>query len=417
MKRVLWGLVLAGSLIAQSPVPSYIQIQEPQLPRVIGQSANYTGIVGQTTLYYWIVARYSIGNANNSASVAVVQTDTTGSVAISWVSPNSGVTGYDVLRTTTLAFPSNGNCIACVVASNQAGTTVTDTIANVLSDYTGATYVPRLFTLNLDNTSANLLTWNVPFNLVNTIGFNLIANGPVINLQTTGSVAPTINFLNSAGTVGNRINWTPTTNIFTLGTRTVGGSVIIQSGAGTTALTIDSTQVSTFASTVVSGGSVKAAASGVFQFGNTTNLMAPSNGNLTLFNAAQTDFSLLQFGGTTSAFPAIKRATTGLRVRLADDSGDSDITARSFVSVASTVASAATTATTTGFVIITGTTAINTISSTGIPAGTSGCIQVLPQGLFTYTTAGNIGLAGSAVVGRILLFCFDTGSNKFWPSY
>lgn len=46
-----------------------------------------------------------------------------------------------------------------------------------------------------------------------------------------------------------------------------------------------------------------------------------TNGNWTLYNNATTDFGLLQFGGTTSSFPALKRNGAGLDVRLADDSG------------------------------------------------------------------------------------------------
>jgi hypothetical protein len=59
-------------------------------------------------------------------------------------------------------------------------------------------------------------------------------------------------------------------------------------------------------------------------------LTAPSDGVLMLTNAAVTDFSRLQFGGTTSSFPALKRSSTALQVRLADDSSDAAITALSF---------------------------------------------------------------------------------------
>ena len=41
---------------------------------------------------------------------------------------------------------------------------------------------------------------------------------------------------------------------------------------------------------------------------------------MTLINTAETDFNRLQFGGTTNLFPAIKRSTTYLQARLADDS-------------------------------------------------------------------------------------------------
>lgn len=46
-----------------------------------------------------------------------------------------------------------------------------------------------------------------------------------------------------------------------------------------------------------------------------------SAGSITLENNAGTSFDRLMFGGTTSSFPAIKRSSTTLQARLADDSG------------------------------------------------------------------------------------------------
>jgi hypothetical protein len=40
-----------------------------------------------------------------------------------------------------------------------------------------------------------------------------------------------------------------------------------------------------------------------------------------IWNSAETDFTLLRFGGTSSSFPALKRSGTVLQARLADDSG------------------------------------------------------------------------------------------------
>jgi len=63
--------------------------------------------------------------------------------------------------------------------------------------------------------------------------------------------------------------------------------------------------------------------------GNGYDLISPTKGRvrfgvgdgvITLTNAAATDFSRLQFGGTTSSFPAIKRSGAALQIRLADDS-------------------------------------------------------------------------------------------------
>ena len=49
-------------------------------------------------------------------------------------------------------------------------------------------------------------------------------------------------------------------------------------------------------------------------------ISSPANGNIQFTNSTQNDFGLLQFGGTSSSFPAIKRSTTFLQARLADDS-------------------------------------------------------------------------------------------------
>ena len=52
-----------------------------------------------------------------------------------------------------------------------------------------------------------------------------------------------------------------------------------------------------------------------------------SSGVVAIKNWAGTDFSRLQFGGTTSSFPSLKRSGTEIQVRLADDSGDATLTA------------------------------------------------------------------------------------------
>jgi len=55
-----------------------------------------------------------------------------------------------------------------------------------------------------------------------------------------------------------------------------------------------------------------------------------TNANFTLYNAAKNAFSLLQFGGVTNLFPALKRNATELQVRLADDSGPAPLRSGTF---------------------------------------------------------------------------------------
>jgi hypothetical protein len=59
---------------------------------------------------------------------------------------------------------------------------------------------------------------------------------------------------------------------------------------------------------------------GAVQVSARSAIRSPSDGVFTITNAANSDFGRLQFGGTTSSFPALKRSGVGLQARLADDS-------------------------------------------------------------------------------------------------
>jgi hypothetical protein len=56
-------------------------------------------------------------------------------------------------------------------------------------------------------------------------------------------------------------------------------------------------------------------------------LASPADGQILLQNNAGTDFNRLHFGGTTNLFPALKRSSTTLQVRLADDTAFAPFTA------------------------------------------------------------------------------------------
>ena len=84
---------------------------------------------------------------------------------------------------------------------------------------------------------------------------------------------------------------------------------------------------------------------------------------------------------------------------------------------APTVASATTIAPTTQIAFVSGTTAIATITApTPISIG-GGQITLIPTGVFTTTTAGNIALASTAVVSRTLDMTYDATTAKWYPSY
>ena len=65
---------------------------------------------------------------------------------------------------------------------------------------------------------------------------------------------------------------------------------------------------------------IRAGSSGGLQMQGRFFISSTVDGNIYLTNNAINDFGRLQFGGTTNLFPAIKRSSTTLQARLADDS-------------------------------------------------------------------------------------------------
>ena len=81
------------------------------------------------------------------------------------------------------------------------------------------------------------------------------------------------------------------------------------------------------------------------------------------------------------------------------------------------IASAATIAPVNPIVFVSGTTPVVTITPPTGFSTSGGQITIIPTGLFTTTTAGNIALASTAVVNRALIMTYDSGTGKWYPSY
>jgi hypothetical protein len=107
-------------------------------------------------------------------------------------------------------------------------------------------------------------------------------------------------------------------------------SLLVQNSAGNSALTILDNLNSQFGGTVTSDGGFRSIAYfDSFQRvslnnGLNTNpqnyLISGGVGRILLIDNSEGDFNRLQFGGTTSSFPSLKRNGTAIDVRLADDS-------------------------------------------------------------------------------------------------
>ena len=113
------------------------------------------------------------------------------------------------------------------------------------------------------------------------------------------------------------------------GTTSATTSLLVQNSAGTSALTVRDDLSAIFggaaaASTFAGTGYFSLISEQRLVIGISPNrtLLRPSgDGILTILNGGETNFNRLQFGGTTNAFPAIKRNGAGIDFRLADDSG------------------------------------------------------------------------------------------------
>lgn len=66
---------------------------------------------------------------------------------------------------------------------------------------------------------------------------------------------------------------------------------------------------------------------------------------------------------------------------------------------------------------VTGSSAISTINPPAAINVFGHCFRVLPDGAFTTTTGANIAVATTAVVGKVMQFCYDPGTSKYYPSY
>lgn len=103
-------------------------------------------------------------------------------------------------------------------------------------------------------------------------------------------------------------------------------AIEVQSSTGTQLFYVAANGTVSASGTIMATTGFQVAGSKAYTWDSRGVMSAPSDGVILLQNWATTDFSRLQFGGTTSAFPALKRVLAGLSVRTADDSADAPLT-------------------------------------------------------------------------------------------
>lgn len=156
---------------------------------------------------------------------------------------------------------------------------------------------------------------------------------------------------------------------------------------------------------------------------NTITLKVTSSGGaavdaLVLDNTGNGTFnSGIQVGGASG--PRVRSGSTFVDVTNSAQNAYLPLvfTLRATGAAAPTIASAGTIAPTTPIVFISGTAAIATITAPSPISAGGGQVTFIPTGIYTTTTAGNLALATTAVVGKAQIWTFDVTTTKWYPSY
>ena len=143
--------------------------------------------------------------------------------------------------------------------------------------------------------------------------------------------------------------------------------------------------------------------------GIATFLATPSSANLRTALTDETGTGSAVFATTPTLVTPVIGAATGTSLVLSSFNAVS--------AAAPTIASATTIAPTTPISFVSGTTAVVTITAPSPISAGGGAIVLIPTGAFTWTTAGNIAVAGTAVVSRTLTMTYDATTTKWYPSY
>lgn len=172
------------------------------------------------------------------------------------------------------------------------------------------------------------------------------SNGLTLTMNSATDSATVINGLTGSLGIGSNnsaaLTFAATTNAVTISTATTlsaaltyGGVTLSNSVTGTGSMVLSTSPTIatslTVSGTIQASSWIQAGAGGILEFYGRAGVRSPADSILTLTNNAATDFGRLQFGGTTSSFPAIKRSGTGVHIRLADDSDYSNLTGNAVV--------------------------------------------------------------------------------------
>lgn len=299
---VKWSAFPSGSTIAGTDITVGLQ-----------GGANVQWTYNQAATFFWnsptlVTPTLGVATATSVNKVAITAPAAAATLTIAngktfTVNNSLALTGTDA---TTLTFPGTSDTIPGVGTANTF--TQPNTFANVVLG------------------SANTLAWSTDL-FVSRAAANVLA-------QRNGTTAQNHRVYNSDDGAGNteylQLGWTA--SVLTLAGVHAGTGV-----ARSMAITSEGNITITYGAQTVTLGSASGAVSfnsanlfsipagGAFIWTGRSTITSPANSTIQLRNNAGTDFGLLQFGGATASFPALKKSSTTLQSRLADDSAFSPL--------------------------------------------------------------------------------------------
>ncbi len=211
----------------------------------------------------------------------------TGTIPTLFVDTANGRVGINQVPTSALSV--NGTITSSAIVNTAGG--IQERGSSIL--VTQASPVDSLVIDNITSGSARIIT-NSTVNLA---------------LGTNNSLSQLV--LQNGGNIG--IGTTNPTSVLQVQATNNNGTTFplnITNNVGTSIFKVRDDGVVTTANSINSGQNVSVASGSYLKFGSNLNMSSPSNGILLLQNISATDFNSLQFGGTTSAFPAIHSINT-----------------------------------------------------------------------------------------------------------
>lgn len=320
------GLVTSGDLLDETDIPTGINANKIGTGVVSTTEFEYLNGVTSAIQTQIDAKQATLVSGTNIKTINGATVLGAGDITIAG-NPPSGVSG-------AIQF-SNGSAFA-----SDAANLFWDNTNKRLGIGTNVTASALNFGVNSYITYNNLSSSSFvgEFGINNCLGLQITGNNPIRFL--TNSVERMRIFGSGNTAFGSITDLSAMVGIKGSGSTSATTSLLVQNSAGSEAfrvyddrtavfsnsLSVPNASISTVAITCTSGVFAPSGGNGV-KWGSNVYAISSSNGILKISDNSDADFNRLQFGGTSSAYPSLKRSSTTLQARLADDSGYAPIDA------------------------------------------------------------------------------------------